>query len=494
MRNLINLASIGVLAVALTACGKKPETTEPGGGSGPGGPGGAAAGGANPAAASAEAKSDFEKAVKGYLSAKSDGKVSGDECERVAGDFTKVYKSHGVQMAIAQFNAGVVYEECGQADKAEPIYSGLISSAPKFDLAYNNLGVIYWKKGQDSKALDMFKKGVEANKLSARAARNNVAGLMRNQYIGSTDLNVFTEAQTAIQGVLALDSGNQAAYENLARIYYDRGHLKDKSYLVLADLVVTQGIRVLKTDNKESSDIFNIKGLLLLERDNQVDALKTFKEAVRVEPSHVEANLNIGFISIRFRDYATAESAFQTALKSNAQQKNIEVWLALGVAQRGLKKFKEAEESYKKAVKLSANDPRPWFNLGVLYQDHLSTQDGVDPMKEGEKLINVAKGHYNKFIETAGGNKNYSTRVLEAKDRIATIDQTFEFNKISIELEKKAAEMAKIQAEQDAAERKRLLELEKQAMEAENAGSAPAPTPAPAGGAPAAPPAAAPKK
>jgi tetratricopeptide (TPR) repeat protein len=399
-------------------------------------------------------------------------------------------------MAIAQFNSGVVYEECGQSDKAEPIYTGLISAAPKFDLPYNNLGVIYWKKGQDSKALEMFKKGVEANKLSARAARNNVAGLMRNQYIQSTDLNAFTEAQTSIQGVLALDSGNQAAYENLARIYYDRGHLKDKSYLVLADLVVTQGIRVLKNDNnKESADIYNIKGLLLLERDNQVDALKTFKEAVRVEPSHVEANLNIGFISIRFRDYATAESAFQTALKSGAQQKNIEVWLALGVAQRGLKKFKEAEESYKKALKLSASDPRPWFNLGVLYQDHLSTQDGVDPMKEGEKLIATAKTHYQKFIETAGGNKNYATRVLEAKDRIATIEQTFDFNKITVELEKKAAEMAKLQAEQDAAERKRLLDLEKQAMEAENAGAAPAPAPAGAPApAPAAPPAAAPKE
>ncbi len=500
MRNLIKITSIGVLAVALTACGKKPDgTTEPGGGGGGGGgPSGATQGGANPAAATAEAKADFEKAVKGYLSAKSDGKISADECERVAAEFTRVYKAHGVQMAISQFNAGVTYEECGQSDKAEPIYSGLVSSAPKFDLPYNNLGVIYWKKGQDSKALDMFKKGVEANKLSARAARNNVAGLMRNQYIGNTDINVFSEAEKSIQGVLALDSGNQAAYENLARIYYDRGHLKDKSYLVLADLVVTQGIRVLKNDNKESSDIYNIKGLLLLERDNQVDALKTFKEAVRVEPTHVEANLNIGFISIRFRDYTTAESAFQTALKSNAQQKNIEVWLALGVAQRGLKKFKDAEESYKKALKLNASDPRAWFNMGVLYQDHLSTQDGVDPMKEGEKLINVAKGHYNKFIESAGSNKTYATRVLEAKDRIATIDQTFEFNKISIELEKKAAEMAKLQAEQDAAERKRLLELEKQAMDAENAGSAPAPAPgaAPAAGAPpagAAPPAAAKK-
>ncbi len=468
MRNLIKITSIGVLAVALAACGDKKGTKDPDGGGGGGGGGGGAkaGGGANPAAASAEAKADFQAAVKGYLTAKSDGKISGDECERVSGAFSKVYKTHGVQMAIAQFNAAVVLEECGQTDKAEPIYSGLISAAPKFDLAYNNLGVIYWKKGQDSKALDMFKKGVEANKLSARAARNNVAGLMRNQYIGNTDINIFTEAEKSIQGVLALDSGNQAAYENLARLYYDRGHLKDKSYLVLADLVVTQGVRVLKAENKESSDIYNIKGLLLLERDNQVDALKTFKEAVRVEPAHVEANLNIGFISIRFRDYATAESAFQTALKSSAQQKNLEVWLALGVAQRGLKKFKDAEESYKKALKLSANDPRPWFNLGVLYQDHLSTQDGVDPMKEGEKLISVAKTHYQKFIETAGGNKAYSTRVLEAKDRIATIEQTFEFNKISIELEKKAAEMAKIQAEQDAAERKRLLDLEKQAMEA----------------------------
>ncbi len=468
MRTMTKLVSIGILAVALTACGNKgkTETTTPGGGAGVTGD---TAGGANPAAASAEAKADFEKAVKSYLSAKSSGKLSGDACDRVAGEFQKVYKTHGTQMAIAQFNSGVIYEECGQQDKAEGIYNALISSAPKFDLSYNNLGVIMWRKGQDAKALDLFKRGVEANKLGARAARNNVAGLLRNQYIVKTDLNIFTEAQTAIQTVLALDSSNQAAYENLARLYYDRGLLKDKSYLVLADLVVTQGVRVLKSDNKESSEIYNIKGLLLLQRDNQVDALKTFKEAVRVEPSHVEANLNIGFISIRFRDYVTAEAAFKTALKSSAQQKNIEVWLALGVAQRGQKKFKDAEESYNKAVKLNASDPRPWFNLGVLYQDHLSTQDGVD-VKKGEDLITVAKKHYAKFKDTAGGNKDFATRVLEANDRIATIDQTFEFNKISAELEKKAAEMAKLQAEQDAAERKRLLDLEKAAMEAEGAG------------------------
>jgi len=100
MRNLTKIASIGALAVVMTACGKnKTETSTPGGGGGGGGGGGPT--GPAPAEASKEAKNDFADAVKTYNSAKSDGKLSGDECERVAGAFQKVYKTHGVQMALA---------------------------------------------------------------------------------------------------------------------------------------------------------------------------------------------------------------------------------------------------------------------------------------------------------------------------------------------------------------------------------------------------------
>ncbi len=332
MHKMSKILSIGLLAVALAAC-KGKETTPPPDTTGEGGGGGGAA--ADPNKASAEAKADFEAAVKKYNAAKADGKLSDAECESTAGAFTKVYKDHGVQMAIAYFNAGAVWDECGKADKAEPIYAEVVKKAPKFDLAYNNLGVIYWKKGQTDKALDLFNKGVENNKKVARAARNNVAGLKRNTYIKTLDVNTFNEAQRSIQGVLALDSSNQAAYENLARLYYDRGIRKDKSYLVLANLVITQALRVLKEEERESADILNISGLLMMERNNQVDALKAFKEAVRVEPNHTQANLNIAFISIRFRDYAQAEKSLEIALKDKKQKGNIEAWLALGVAQRG---------------------------------------------------------------------------------------------------------------------------------------------------------------
>ncbi len=469
MRTMSKILSIGLLAVTLAACkGKKEDTQNP---DTVGVTGGGKGAGADPTKASAEAKSDFEAAVKKYKSAKADGKLSDAECESTAGAFTKVYKTHGAQMAIAYFNAGAVWDECGKPDKAEPIYAEVVKKAPKFDLAYNNLGVIYWKKGQSEKALGLFKKGVENNKKVARAARNNVAGISRNKYIKTLDINLFNEAQRSIQGVLALDSGNQAAYENLARLYYDRGIRKDKSYLVLANLVITQALRVLKEESKESSDIMNISGLLMMQRNNQVDALKAFKEAVRIEAGHTQANLNIAFISIRFRDFDQAEKSLKIALKDKKQKKNIEAWLALGVAQRGLKKFKDAEKSYNKAAKLKSKDPRPEYNLGILKQEHLATTDDIDEAGT-KKYFNAAKKHYNKFLQLAGSNASYKEKVLDAKDRIATIDESLDIMVQMKELMKKAKELEALQKKQDAEERERLLQLEKQAMEAEEKAAA----------------------
>jgi len=478
MRNLTKFLGIGLLAISLSACGdkdKKDSKNPDGTTTGPGGKS------SDPAKASAEAKEDFAKAVATYKSAKADGKVSGGECDKAAGAFTKVYKTHGKQMAVAQFNAGAVWHECGDSEKAEKIYREVMAANPKYDLPYNNLGVIYWKKGQDSKALDMFRKGVNANKRQAKAARNNVAGLARNVFRTNQSAEAFKEAESSIQTVLALDSNNQVAYENLARLYYDRGLLKDKSYFVLANLVVNQGIRVLKEQKLESSALYNINGLLILQQDDQVNALKSFKEATRVTPSHAEANLNIAFISIRFRDYAQAEKSFEIALKNPLYKKNIEAYIALGVAQRGLKKLKDAEKSYNKAAKLNSKDPRPYYNLGILYQEHFAVTDDIDEAGQ-KKAWNTAKKHYNKFISMSGGNKAMAEKVLVAKDSIANIDESFDIMKQMKILEAEAAKMAKLQAEQDRKERERLLKLEQQAMDAANAPAAP-PADAPKDGA-----------
>ena len=115
-------------------------------------------------------------------------------------------------------------------------------------------------------------------------------------------------------------------YENLARLYYDRGRLEDKSYLLLADLVITQALAKAKDGTlAQSADIYNIKGLLFMEQDNQVDALRAFKKAVEIQPRHADAHMNIALVAIRFRDYATAEKSVEIALADRRQNRHYRI-------------------------------------------------------------------------------------------------------------------------------------------------------------------------
>ncbi len=424
-----------------------------------------------------EADAEFMKVVADYQKAKANGGgLSKAQCDGLSGRFHSLYQDYGELMLAAEFNVAAIAEECGDVKKAEKIYGELTKK--KYQLAYNNLGVIYWRRGDYKKALEQFKKAIEADKIKAFAARNNVAAAMRDRYAENTDIKDFEEAQKQIQNVLAVDSSNKAAYENLARLYYDRGRLADKSYLLLANLVTTQAITVLKEEGEESADIYNLKGLLLMQEDNQVEALKAFKKAAEVDKKHVDANLNIAFISIRFRDYPTAEASLDIALKDPKVQKNIEAVIAMGVAKRGMKKYKEAEEWYNKAAKVDSKDPRPWYNMAILYQEHLTTQDDVDSEKIG-KLYKQADKHYEKFLGMAEPilasakkkeKPEWERLVQDAKDRRLIIEDYFVTMAKMAELEKAAAELAKKEEEARKAEIDRLLKMEEEAKKAAAAG------------------------
>jgi tetratricopeptide (TPR) repeat protein len=418
----------------------------------------------------AEAQADFGKAVEVYDKAMADGSIKGDECAKTANAFSKVYKDNGDMMMIAEFNAASIWEQCGDEAKAKQMYEAL--AAKKFHLAYNNLGVLYWNKGNSSKAMEMFQKSVDADKKKAFAARNNLAVMYREKYSEAAGKNVkdFETAEKQIQNVLAVDTSNKKAYENLARLYYDRGRLANSSYLLLANLVVTQAIAVLKEKDEESADLYNLSGLLRMQEDNQVEALRAFRKAVSVDEQHVDSNLNIAFISIRFRDYAQAEKSLAIALKDPVQKKNIEAVLAMGVAKRGLKKYDEARKHYEDAAKLDAKDPRPSYNLGILEHEHVSATK--DDRAGQEAAFKVAKKHYEKFVSLAGSGKSWKPMVDDAKGRSVTIDDAIAAFRRAEEMQKKADELAALEKKQAEEERKRLLELEKKAMEAAEAAEA----------------------
>jgi tetratricopeptide (TPR) repeat protein len=418
----------------------------------------------DPSKASAEAKADFEAVAKRYSAARGSGKLSGSQCAELSDAFMKVYKKHGKQMTVAFFNSGAVWDECGDTEKAEKIYKDVIAAVPKYDLSYNNLGVIYWNRKQEAKALDYFKKAVDVN-IATTAPRNNLAAALRDKYASKGTQSDFDTAERELQRVLAVDTDNRGAYENLARLYYDRGRLKDKSYLLLSDLVITQAKRVLEKKGKESADIYNLQGLLFMERDDQVRALRAFKKATELDPNNADAHMNTAMISIRFRDYKQAEQSLMVATKDRRKKKNIETYIALGVAQRGLRKYKEAEGSFKKAMELQGSDARPLYNLGILYEEHIApnSQGGKE---FNRKPYNTAKEYYGKFASKAGGSKALGGTIDDAKRRIDNIEQLFKDIEEMKKLEAEAKRLEELQAKQEAEERKNLLDIEAKAKAA----------------------------
>lgn len=470
-KHFITLLALG-LSLSATACKKKGDkdgTTTPGG---------THANPSDPEAATAAAKSSFAEVAQRYAAAKARGPLSKGTCDEISKAFEKVYKEHGAQIAVAKFNAGAVWEECGDPEKAEKIYEELTREVPKYDLSYNNLGVIYWNRKQEGKALDYFKKAVAANP-ATKAPRNNLAAALRDKYADNPQQSDFEAAENEIQRVLAVDSDNPVAYENLARLYYDRGRLKDKSYLLLSDLVVTQAIRVLESEKRQSADIYNIKGLLLMEATppNMVDALKAFKKAVEADKNHADANMNIAMIAIRFRDYKTAEESINTAIKDKRQKKNVEAYLGLGVSLRGQRKYADAEKAFKKAIDVKGSDPRALYNLGILYHDH------IGPATEGEtfdkKPFVTAQDYFNKFVSQASGKKDLQKFSDDAKNRVNNINELFKNieEMKRLEAEAKKVEEAAKKAEEE--EKARLRKLEEQLRNQQGGGgAAPAAEPA----------------
>lgn len=365
------------------------------------------------------ARAQLEALHQRFELAANDG-LDEHECTTLTEDYQRLYERDPSLLA-ARFNVAVVWEACGQLDRAEAIYRELAER--QHPPALNNLGVLAWSRSDPQQASELFERAIAADRTHSLAARCNLAMVAHEQYLQATSLADFESAELQLKNVLAVDSRHRLAYENLARLYYDRGRLGDPSYLMLADLVLTQAQRVLEADGVQSAELYNLRGLLWMQRDDPARAIRAFQQAVELDSKHADANRNVAMIAIRFRDYGLAKQALEVVMAQPEAAEDVEVWLALGVARRGLRDYGGAEAAYRHALKLAPDDPRPWFNLGVLAQDHR-----VELADQGEEwigLANQATEHFRTFVAKAN-HPRWREHVAEAKDRIAIAEDTIE--------------------------------------------------------------------
>jgi tetratricopeptide (TPR) repeat protein len=380
-------------------------------------------------------KTEHDALVAKWEEMKKAGPITQSQYKSLAGKFASA--ARGEVAAAAHFNAGTLYGLAGDDKEAESEYKAALQANQAYSPAIGNLGELYYRTGSPQRAKEWFEKAIQADPTHNAAAYNNLALVLYLEARESGNTALYKEAVSKLRRALAIDSDSMAAYSLLALIYYTTAE-NDRSKLDLAKLVVDAA----KDTNKNYAPIYNTMGLILLKKRRVSDALKEFEKAVALDPTYVEAQLNIGAIALSSRQYDKAQKAFEAVLARKSD--SIDATVGLGVALRGQKKYDDAEAQYKKAAQLDPKNCAVPYNLGLLYQDYKA-----DPTGQNANL-KQAQEFYRQY---ASCSKSVPKKVEDANRRIKDIDDTFaaleQQKKMEAELKQQQEEMEKQQKEME---------------------------------------------
>jgi len=145
------------------------------------------------------------------------------------------------------------------------------------------------------------------------------------------------------------------------------------------------------------------QALQLMKADRATDAELEFKELSVAYPEYAGPELNLGLLYLRDSHLPEAEAAFNTALKRSPT--NPIAANELGIVERKLGKFAQAEAAYAHAIAAEPNYAPAHLNLGMLYDLYLG-----EPQK--------ALDQFERYISIAGENKQVAGWVVELRKRV----------------------------------------------------------------------------
>lgn len=251
-----------------------------------------------------------------------------------------------------------------------------------------------------------------------RVAQGLDAGPQSQTASGSTQARALAEAREALQNrqyesamvlarqVLAEDERSAPAILLLARAYYQRGKLDMAAALVGTAQQIDEG----------SGEAYLLLGLIALSRDDgdRIAATAAFKRATELDANLGLAWHNLAAQYLLAKNYAQALQASQRAA---ALLGGSQVQLNLGSALRGLGRYPEAIDTYRRLVERDPQYADAYFNLGILYLDAPSLPD-TDPASQKRTALQYLM----RYQDTARGPRDEAVEAA-IKEARAAVDR-----------------------------------------------------------------------
>ncbi len=187
----------------------------------------------------------------------------------------------------AQYERALVAMRYNLFDEAIRYLNNALSLSPNHYHSHYLLAVAYTRKGRYKEAAAAFEKSLEL-KPGNPEAHLKLADVYRQ-------LNLQDKAEEHYKKALAIDKSPTASF-NLALLYYERGELD--SALEYVEQSIQQG--------NLSAEVFNLRGVILNQMKRYSDAIISFQNVLKINPSHVVAaiNMSVAYININNLDKA----------------------------------------------------------------------------------------------------------------------------------------------------------------------------------------------
>jgi len=255
----------------------------------------------------------------------------------------KAFTEGGENIPYLYLLSGHIAHARGIMKEAEKSWKRVLEIEPENIEAWNNLGVLYRKYGDDELALAAFQEAAE------RAPdRPDIPYNIANLY---KSLNNFEKAVTYYNRAIEIDPEYAPAFNNLGTLYESKKE-RSKALEVFR--------RGLSADSGDASLRFNM-GLVYQEEERWDDARDAFDTALKKRPGWVPGLNNLGIVLQELGKEDEAARTFRTLLE--IEPENISALNNLGVAYDHLGRTDDARNCFKKALEEEPGYVKAALNL-----------------------------------------------------------------------------------------------------------------------------------
>jgi len=146
--------------------------------------------------------------------------------------------------------------------------------------------------------------------------------------------------------------------------------------------------------DEKNAPIYNMLGLIFSKKGEVSQAAAMFEKAVQSDPNALDAHMNLGALTLGYKDFETAGEHFKRVLEK--EPNNIQAKLGLSVALAKMERTQEAIATLQDLIK-NMDLPEAHFNLCLVYQDNLG--DYEKALTECERFLTIAGAQHPKARE-----------------------------------------------------------------------------------------------